>query len=305
MARSRPLVPFLVPVLGLLLVGGLAAPAGATDLATAAADLERFEKEMKSRKTTNDDLLASINALSQAYQTLAPADGAPPAELKAIEKFKSDVEKALLKAVALEKLEGNEDNATNIRMDVNIAAARAVAATGNAELAKDLQGVLEKRIFNAKYNVAALVFDEVFLALAKLNDHDVLAWMLDQFTHTKASPAIEVDKLVAAHKAMVAFTNVPGKLRIEIVKQMSKIYAPVERSASTQSTDPKVQSAKQFWDKVKIGAIRVAQYFALEPKNADGVALATMVEFEDWFRDNDNPRKAPWTDPEPANGGGN
>jgi hypothetical protein len=59
-----------------------------------------------------------------------------------------------------------------------------------------------------------------------------------------------------------------------------------------------VLAAQEFWSRIKTDAIRVVQYFALEPTDTEGRALARMDAFRDWFRDNDNPRRAPWVDPE-------
>ena len=120
--------------------------------------------------------------------------------------------------------------------------------------------------------------------------------MVKNFTHSKSSPRREADKLVAAHKAMVLFHDQEGKLRFEVVKEMIKTYAGVEAQAEQTTNDPKAQTMKQFWDRIKNDAIKVVQYYALEPKDTDGQLLAKMSDFQNWFRDHDNVRKAPWRD---------
>ena len=107
---------------------------------------------------------------------------------------------------------------------------------------------------------------------------------------------IDADWLVGAHKAMILFKSVPGKQRYAICDKMIKIYTGVEVRAEQASNDPQVQAKKRFWDKIKTDTIPVVQYYASEPKDDEGQALAKMVEFQAWFRDHKNARKAPWKD---------
>ena len=39
---------------------------------------------------------------------------------------------------------------------------------------------------------------------------------------------------------------------------------------------------------------------AKEPTDSEDQVLATMEEFQGWFRAHKNPRKDPWKDPKPA-----
>ncbi|MHC5012218.1 MAG: hypothetical protein ACYTG6_14960 [Planctomycetota bacterium] len=335
MAHVRRPFLFLVPtMLVAFLAAGMTPPADAgVELETAHGDLDTFNKQLKTKRSTNDDLLASIQAVVTHYREIQPPekpelqpipDDASDEEKAQIEKennklltdweddvskfereaekFRAAVEKALLKALKLEKIDRQTE--ANIRMDVNIQAARALAELGdlrtpeaNAKISKDIRNVLERTIFKAKYEVPMLLLEEVFAALGRLNDHDSLQWMVDEFIHTKSSPREAVDQLVAAHKAMSLFKDVPGSLRYAVVKEMVTIYASTESTAEQSSNDPKVQAVKVFWDRIKSGAIRAVQYYAGEPVSDEtGQALATMAEFQQWFRDHKNPRRAPWRD---------
>jgi hypothetical protein len=294
-------------------------------LEDALRDLDILEKQIKSSRTINEELIASLNAVANAYHNLAePAapelqpipDDADDDQKKAIEdnnkklqaqfekekaqfarekpKFLKDAIKQFLKALELEKWDPHSK--TNVRDDVVIRAAQILGDTGDKDVADKIQAVLERKIFKRREaDAPQIVLDEVFAALGKLNNPDTLKWMGDQFTHTKSSPQKEVDQLVAAQKAMVLFTDIPGKVRFDICKTMITNYSSVENQAEHGNpTDKNVQSAQAFWGAIKTGAIKAVQYLALEPTDEQGRALATMAEFMDWFRDNDNYRKPPW-----------
>jgi hypothetical protein len=105
----------------------------------------------------------------------------------------------------------------------------------------------------------------------------------------------DVQQMTAAHKAMVMYPNtISGKTRHAIVEAMVTAFSGTEAAAEKASTDVKSQAAKVFWDKIKTDAIAVIQHFSLAPTGEGGTALATMKEFQDWFRDHKTPNKEPW-----------
>lgn len=325
----RALLPCFLAVLLLALVPG-PAPAAADDavavpLDTAQSELDILEAKLKSSKSVNEEITAALDAVSRAYHNLEapappelkeiPAD-ATEEEKKAIEAenkkaqeeyesaknkfereaetYRGDAEKLFLKALKLQKIHRQSER--NIRDDVNIKAAQVLGMTGNPKLSSQIQRVMESTIFKAKYEVPQQLLEECFAALAKLGDQDSLEWMAKEFTHTKSSPRAVVDQLIAAHKAMILFDRdkVDGSLRYKLVSEMIKSYAGTESLASQSSTDKNVQAAKVFWDRIKNDAIKVVQYFSYEPKNDKDEVLATMEEFQEWFREHKNPRHEPW-----------
>jgi hypothetical protein len=342
MPRNRGLKPFLTVLL--LLAAWILAPsvllaadppAGDGDLVQAEEDLKTLDHQLRKSRTTNDDLIASITVVVGHYKNLKPPakpevkpvpDGATDDQKAEIEKanraamddwdrdtkkferevvkFRRDVEKVLVKAIQTDKLERSSD--TNTRMDVNVAAARAITETAplrtaeeNDNLSNDLRNALERDIFKRKYRVSQYLLDEIFATLGKLNDPASLEWMKKEFIHTKASPEEAVDHLLAAQKSMILFTNVEGALRHDIVERMVTIYQATESAAEQSSNDPKKQSTKQFWDRIKDGAIKVVQYYAGPTARDDqGRAYATMNEFAEWYRAHKNARRPPWLDPE-------
>lgn len=331
----RPRASLLFALLGLFLALGVLAPAAHADdeLAKAVAALERLEDAMDDKRALNPTLIAGLEEVMEYYRGIQPPaapepqaipDDASEEEKKAIEKankdaardherdlrkwerdaekFKEDVRDALIDAFKLVRADPN--TSTNRRDDVNIRAAELLGTMNETpeiaeEVSEDIIKVLEKRIFKAKnYDPTELFLEKAFGALGTLNQMDSLEWMIEEFTHTKASPPKEVMKLSAAHKAMVVFKGVPGKIRYQLVDEMVKSYAGVESQAETSSTDAAVLAKKRFWDRIKNDVIKVMQYYTGEPQDEEGQVIARMEGFQRWFRDHDNKRRAPWVDPE-------
>lgn len=328
----RLALPILVLSLFALLALPVPGPARAADppvepvpLETALVELGVLQSKMKSSRSINEEIIEALEAVSNAYHHLEsptkpelkeiPED-ASEEEREALEdeneklekayqkelakfdrgsaKFRKDAEKLFIKALRLQKHHRNSN--TNTRDDVNIKAAQVLGETGNPDLAIGIQNVLEKTIFKAKYDVSTLFLDEVFAAIGKLGNLKSLEWMAKEFTHSNKSPRSVVDQLMSAHRAMVLFDReeVPGRLCHEIVGNCVKTYAGVEAQAQQSSTDKNVQAAKVFWDRIKNGAIKLTQYYSFEPRNEDDVVLATMGEFQVWFRKHKNPKRPPW-----------
>ncbi len=332
--RRRPL---LVPVLLVagLTAGILASKALATEqMDNAQAALDRLETKLKKRSTINEEQIAGMEEVMEFYRGLKPPekpeakpvpDGASDDEKEAIhreneklerdyehdlkkwdrevEKYKQDVRDVLIKAFKLTYPDVRTKR--NRRDDVNIRAVELLATMGeNPDLADDISqdiiDALERVHFKAKdYDVTELLFEKAFAALGTLNSPKSLEWMIEEFTHAKSSPQVEVIKLSAAHKGMLLFKDVPGKLRYDLVGEMVKTYAGVESQAEQNSNDKNVLAKKQFWDRIKADVIKAVQYYSGEPQDENGQLIARMDGFQEWFRDHDNKRRPPWVDPKP------
>ncbi len=295
-------------------------------LADAHRALDRLEDLLRSSRSMNEDILAALADVVQLYLQPPPPPGtvthAPPPDGTATERrfvheanlrllaeeegwseaylakvrtFRRSAERLFLEALRLQKIERRSER--NLRDDVNIQAAQILGATGNPQVASKIQNVLETTIFKAQHEVSMQLLVECFAALARIGDEDSLEWMVKEFTHGKRSPRSSVDRLVAAQKAMIVFDRerVPGALRYELVREMIKTYAGVESQASQSSTDVPIQAAKVFWNRIGSDAVKVVQYFSFDPQDEDGEVLATMHEYQEWFRDHKNPRKPPWS----------
>lgn len=331
MTFRRLFLPLTIAALaGLTLVAPRAlAEEGDVDAATQA--LARLDDALGKSKSINETLTAGLEEVFEHYQKMTPParpepkpvpEGTSEEEAKSIEAenatalaewratadkfektagtFKKNAEKAFIKALRLVQLPRNPQQKVNLREDVNIKAAEILGGTGNPALSEAIIKALDTGVFKAKdYDPTQLLYDTVFASLGKLNDHKALEWIQKEFIHANSSPRREVDKLTAAHKGMVLYTQVPGKLRYAIIEAMVTTYSGVEAQAEQSSTDVKIQAMKQFWDRIKADVIKACQYFAGEPTDSEGQVLARMDAFQDWFRDHDNLRKAPWVDEKP------
>ena len=245
--------------------------------------------------------------------------------LEAVLKFQTDALDGFLKALT-SVVVSPKQKTDNARNEVNLKAATVLgdilsspdlAKNRDAkqldklrgDMSKELQAVIEQhqaKEAQAERLPSAAVTEATFAALARTNEQKVLQWLHDNFTHTNNAP-FEVERLVAAHKAMKLFTNVPGKMRHMVAGTLIRVYSGIEGSAKqVNSSDPKTrtqaQAAKAFWDKVKPGVIEAVNYFATAhgggaPTNAEGQGFTTMDEYMNWWRDHDKVNREPWLDP--------
>ena len=313
--------PFLIlPLAALaLLVAFSPGTCEAVDLDSAQQDLDMLKKSMKPR-ATNDDLYQYLDAVYTAFkdpdQPEKPAEDAPDEEKKAysiakaksdklVAKYRKDTEKLFLKIMTLVKVK----HETNTRDDVNTKAATMLGsmatvkdadgkliltAKGRKDLSKRIMQAIEKKLTKVKtHDVSTDHLDAAFAALGKLNDMNSLLWMAKNYTHANDN---RKEYLIAAHKAMVLFKNVPGKIRFEVCSAMIKTYAGVESQAQQTKADPKILAKKDFWDAIKTFTIPVLQYFADKPEDEEGQALAEVKQFQQFMRSHRNLKKAPWID---------
>jgi hypothetical protein len=307
-------------VLGVLVCWG-ALGASATDLSGLDTDLKELEKALKNGKSNNDQIEQYLDEVANGLKSMAPPPAPEPlpadaneeqkaahakkqaehdklvaAYEKGLPKAKKDVLDAMLDALTLVKVQ----NGVNQRDQVNLKAAARIAEVaelldekGRKDLTKDLIKAVDALGKRKDPTVNSDVLAATFATMAKTGDLSGLQWMADNFLHTKDN---EKDSLVAAHKAMILYKNVPGKMRYAICDEMIKQYSSVESQAEQSSPDAAIQAKKRFWDAIKTDTIPCVQYFAGQPKDAEGRALAKMAEFQSWWRDVKNPNKAPWVD---------
>ncbi len=270
-------------------------------LVEAEADLKMLQRTVKKKTSINADIQAYVTVVADAYAKLTIPTTATPDEAarfkKDLARFRKTARKYMLASLTLVVVRDGR----NIRDDVNYTAALSLGRLApvldereRKRLSKDIRNRIEKKFHKVKtHTMSEDVLLQSFTALARLDDVDSLEWMLDDYVHAKQN---QVTYLVAAHKAMPVFDDVPGKLRHEIVGEFIKTYAGVEARAAQSSTDPKIQAFGRFWDRVGPTAIAVVQHFADHPQDANGRPLDTMAAFQRWLRNHKNRRKAPWTD---------
>lgn len=305
----------LTRILPAILVLLLAVPAMAADPGQARDDLAQLETFIKKKKNTiPEDYIAYLDAVQKAYGSFEkppkPAADAPEDEkkahaamLKKLDKAQADfnkrAEKALFKCLKILRLD--RAGTTNQLDEVNIRAAKILGDLA-ARLDDDARGRISKRLMKeiegldkVKHDVRSDLLEQMFASLAQHNQSASLSWMVENYIHTKSRDE-DVTRLVAAHKAMIKFTSVPGKIRYAICKEMIKTYSSVESQAEQSSNDPAIQAKKQFWDQVRVDAIKVVQYYGGDPEDDDKQVINTMTGFADWWRSVKSPKALPWKD---------
>ena len=322
----------LAPGTGAWAEGPVAAPAAtAVALDEALGDLDKLEEAMKSKKSINDEIIQYLDLVGTHFRAIqgpeAPAADAGDEARKAYEDalarhekdvadYRKKAEKLIFKALGLTRLK----RSTNERDEVNLKAAQVLGGLAAAypgtvaethsedeavakrakhnlgereDLAKKLRKEIEG-LHKIKYDLNTDVLQAAFAALGDLDTVDSIEWMIENYSHAKNN---EVEWLVAAHKSLIKFTYAPGRVRYDLVEQFVRTYAGVESAANTSSTDAKDLAKKRFWDDIRTFTVQVVQFYAGNPVDAESnEALSTMAQFDDWFRDHKNVRKAPWVD---------
>ncbi|MCC7139725.1 MAG: hypothetical protein IT460_14975 [Planctomycetes bacterium] len=264
------------------------------------AEAVRLKGYLKTSKSDNGDILASLDALAKAYHNLAPNDDAGKATFEADrEKFQKEAEKLFIDALEVKRVKPN--TSANDRDDVNIRAAQ-VLATCRKEVTSKIIEVLETKVFKAKdYDPPTTLYDEAFKAIGIVNDHKVgLPYCLDwvKYSNNKGDP----ERIKAAYDAMVEFRDVKGSVRLEFVDKTLRTFLSVETAADRGRTKEE-QSQKAVWDKIKTAVVKALQAYCKEPKAKDGALMAKLKDFDQWFRDNDSPKNPVWDDPKIAHVG--
>jgi hypothetical protein len=298
--RPRPLrAGLLIAASLLLLLPGVAGASRLLDddaisLEDAGALLKDATSRLKDRKASGDERKGAVEELARLHAAL----DAGRREHRVLQR---KVEAGLLRALVLFRAERAAPE-KNLCRDTNVLAAQklgGLAGTLGAKDRKALSTSIRERVEHVirdKWDPESWYqphLDATFEALAALDDKGTLKWMLESYHHTLTR---EVAFLIAAHQAMVKFRDVPGPLRYEICDTMITAYAGVEAVAMKNSNVPQDQAKKLFWDQVRTHTIPVVQTFARRPLNERGEALSTMREFQAWWREHKDKRKAPWRD---------
>jgi hypothetical protein len=274
-----------------------AAPAPGTNpvakATEAAGEVEKLKKYLKDSKADNGDIIASIETVAKALKELRPADKEAEKALDpAVKAFLKEGEDELLRAFVLKKVKANTE--TNLRDDVNVAAAKALASA-RPDVTEDVKQRLETIVFKAKdYVPPTSLYDEAFRTIGLLNNHKAgLAYCQDWIKYDN-SPG-RPDRIKAAFDALILFKDVKPETKLEIVKKTLTTFVGVEHAAAINKSKEE-QAQKAVWEKVKPAVIKALQHYCGEPKDAEGKQLNTVQMFNEWFKSHDNVRREPWTE---------
>ncbi len=268
--------------------------------------LDWLQVLLRNWRTSNDELMELIGRVESGLLVHERVGGL--AETSQLAKtmgvdFHRDAEEALFKAFTLVKQVRRSHG--NQRAPVNQRAVRAIGrvspfleqstrARWSSRLIRELH-----RMGSVRYEVDAGLERAGFTALALMGELLALEWMTEEFIHNRPS-ARHVERLRAAHAAMLVYPydKVDGKLRHHIVKQMVSTYHGTEVMAERDSGTRGDQAALAFWDRVGSGVLAVLRQFAGEEASyLDGEPFTRVNEFEAWFREHKDVKKAPWEGP--------
>ena len=293
-------------LLGLLLILAATVPArsaqaaeqkqAAEDVTPAEADarLELLTKQLRSSKSTVIDLTAALDDVAEAYATAGK-------DAKARDAWRKRADQQLVKALARWKSPRGKDAEGNLHQDVAIRAAKVLGDVAKhldpkaqASLSARVRGYVDGRSFDRalKLGISQDQLDATFAAVGRIGAPDALPWYEKHFMRTDLR---QLPVLLAAHKSLVLFQAVPGKLRHMMVDQLITNYASVETQAEQGNTVAE-RAAKRFWDELKLYTIPALQHFAGKPTKENGEALATVAAFRAWFREHKKVNRAPWVD---------
>lgn len=283
-------------------------------LATAWQDLEQLETLLDDDNATQNELVTYMDiAVRAARELRLPALSEKEEEAlssdarrtrrkmeRSLTRLHDEVHDLLLDALddaELDRMGRNEREGVNKRAGALLAQARSWLDDEDdiRQLARRIIRKI-KRLERARYDVHADVFEGAFTALAKLGDERGLRFLMSEYLHARKQPT-EVARLRASLRSLRHFEAMPAKERHALVDEMLKLYVANEALAAQSSTEVATQAAKRFWDAIRVDAIALMQYLTGFPRDGAGRGLATMAAFAAWFREHDNPRKAPWTEP--------
>jgi hypothetical protein len=305
--------PTAWPVAFLALLAFAALPPGPTaradeapGLEQAAEALRRLDGFLNRVAAPLEETLEALRALAGSYFEIAPAEGEEHDATfeRLVAAHRRAVRVRLFRALTVARPVRGE----NLREPVNVEAARLLGviyadprARSDARrfVSRGLIRALEGPLYKPRgYAISAELTETAYQALAAIGELSTLAWLADRHLHTREAPE-DLAQILAAHRAMLRFREVPGELRHQIVRRMVAIYAGVETQAS-QSQVPgalAAQSARRFWDRTRLDLIATLQHLTGHPLNERGETLATMREFQIWWQHHGNPRRPPWTEP--------
>jgi hypothetical protein len=284
-------------------------------LAVAQRDLRSFETQLKDRRVGNEDLIGSLNALARAFFDLGrptepdPAAGTYPADVR---RFQDEALDAVVKALRLGRpLQSSKDKTENVRNDVNLMAAQVLGellgdprlgTLGNGAVirtpaeVRDARALRSGQVIDAlgkelaekkRWDVPQLVLEAAYAALGRMNDPSALVWVAADAVGP-ADGAYEAERRVAAHKALMTFSDVPGRTRFGVVQKLLGLYVAKAAAAAQAGNGSPVFAS----------SAALVIHFATPPGGAPpavaGRPATTLRDLDVWFREHSDPTKPPW-----------
>lgn len=264
-------------------------------LTEAKARLERLRVLVGDRRAGDEDLLAALEAVAQAYARLAPAPGLERLFEALADRWRAEAETVLLDALALP------------RREPVVRAAASVLADTNPRVSGRIREIVLGVHVKGRSPVTPETLGACFDALADLDEPASATWLVDTFLDTdqREERAARTELLL---RALVRFRNLPGAVRHDVVERILRAFEGVERAASvvvygaSPGTKPSGVGWPTFfyWQRVRYDAGRAAQVLARDPDTGEiprderGMPIVEMVPLRDWWGHHDDLRRSPW-----------
>ncbi len=282
-----------------LLIGASLAPAVASAAQDDPSPADELRKELKyindgipRLKLSNDDVVAYLDSFAKQYVALDAAD-------KDTAKLRSGIRKVMLKALRTTYVRKE----VNQRADVNIRAAvhlGTLAATfdksARASVFKAGMTAITK-MKKAKYELRPARIEAVAAMLAQTHASRAITYISKEHLRTDNT---KVEFTIAGLKALRLIESFTSSERFDLFMTLKLKYEGVESTAEQSSSSANVRSKKELWDQIRTHVIANMQTLARTPKSKKGVALQTMQEFQEWFRDHKSAKGEPWVLPKTA-----
>jgi hypothetical protein len=298
----RPIVlPLSLALLTALVVGAIpTAAASGTGAAEGVTPVEATSRLATLSKVLRASAKATPGEVRSALDDVAAVYGTAGADAKEANKFRKQANALFLKALTRWKSPRGADapnrhEAGCIRAaEILGDAAGSLDGKARAVLSRRDQGAIDNPLLkkHAAADISQEQLDASLAAVARLNSPKALDWYIKEFMHTKLA---ELRVLVAAHKSLRLFRDVPGVKRHAVVKAIIDRYAGVE-SRAHQGNSVSERAAKRLWDELRLHTVPALRHFAGSPTDAKGNALATVKAFQAWWRDHKKPKDAVWRD---------
>lgn len=265
-------------------------------LAAASAILRELEALLADPKSPNEALVRKVGEASEAHARVAP-EASGDAGAAAVAAFRAEAQALFLRAFRLVRADLGRDR--NLRSEVNVAAARALGATGAPVSAALREALSALHLRPKSHDPDGALLRAAFEALGDLGEEASLRWMLEEAMLSNG--AADSDTIAeAALLGALRFRDPPGGLRFEVCDALVRTYASLERKSTLNERDS--AAARERWRRLGRGAIRLLQQFTSVrgiPPFAPGPLggwMLTVSDFERWLREHRDPSRPPWSD---------
>ncbi len=291
-----------------------AAPGGPDPLIEAARDrVAALEKREADPRSTNDDLVAAIGAVEDAYGDLGPF--APPGKQKEAEDAREQVrragEAALLRALASKDVaKGTREN---LRHPVQVRAARALGRCDPRVASWYRHVILQEVVKDHDYDPFPALYEAAFDALLRMDRDRTFEWLIKECITQDNMPE-PITRLLCALRAMRRTRGVPGRLRHAVVDRIIQLFQGPEfwwiddyqevAGFRSDKQGRKMMFGGPYWNTVRLEVEECIRFFAKDPRTGlppfdynDGSEMERIGRYLVWFANNQVYLAAPWVDP--------